>query len=448
LLHRFATIRGTGNASAEFSVIPGEPTEGLNQVVRIDIPDDTNEIPTYNIEPPPDEIVPVKPTPETPPAKPEYTTYIPTISTPGPIEGRDENYLFDSLTAVTPMSPRNPLDPRGGKPDKEKKPGETPDELKEKSPGETPEALTEKAPKEKAADEVMESRVGSGEDRPEKEASQLVVGEGYIKGRSDQDRIMHQTLANGLLVGNFDGHGSKETGHRSAEFAKDNIRDQLALELADGKDIKEALRSTFLKLDEAIRKEEGTSGSDQGGATAAVAFIEGNKITVANVGDAEAFLLNASGQVLELTRRHLASDRQEQDRIRAVGGTIINMENADRVLDNNGQGGLMVTRALGDRSYGEYVSAEPTINEGTITADSQWFVVASDGLREAVDPQHLNTLLSEIVSEYPNFSSQEISDMLVKKIRTIAEQNHPDAIADIDDLSLQLIDLRGHVKKK
>lgn len=124
------------------------------------------------------------------------------------------------------------------------------------------------------------------------------------------------------------------------------------------------------------------------------------------------------------------------------------MENADRVLDNNGQGGLMVTRALGDRSYGEYVSAEPTINEGTITADSQWFVVASDGLREAVDPQHLNTLLSEIVSEYPNFSSQEISDMLVKKIRTIAEQNHPDAIADIDDLSLQLIDLRGHVKKK
>lgn len=85
--------------------------------------------------------------------------------------------------------------------------------------------------------------------------------------------------------------------------------------------------------------------SDHCGSTACVAVvrkeINHHVLYVANAGDSRA-VLSKNGQAERLSKDHKASDPSEQDRIKGVGG---------KIMDNRVAGGLAVTRALGDHAF-------------------------------------------------------------------------------------------------
>ena len=85
--------------------------------------------------------------------------------------------------------------------------------------------------------------------------------------------------------------------------------------------------------------------SDHCGSTACVAIIrkEANHsvLYIANAGDTRAVLCK-NGQAERLSIDHKASDPTEIDRVKSVGGKII---------DGRVAGGLAITRAMGDHAY-------------------------------------------------------------------------------------------------
>ncbi len=86
----------------------------------------------------------------------------------------------------------------------------------------------------------------------------------------------------------FDGHG----GLNASNFAKDNFGRILEEKLRKSPP-EEALKEAFIETDRRI-EEISTDGC-----TAAVVLVEGNKLTVANVGDSRALLVNEETGMVE-----------------------------------------------------------------------------------------------------------------------------------------------------
>ena len=66
---------------------------------------------------------------------------------------------------------------------------------------------------------------------------------------------------------------------------------------------------------------------------------------------------------LALSSDHKASNSAEADRIERAGGTIRQFTRYDvaRVINKKGQGGLAVSRAIGDSAFGELVPCTPEV---------------------------------------------------------------------------------------
>ena len=89
----------------------------------------------------------------------------------------------------------------------------------------------------------------------------------------------------GSLFGVFDGHGGKDV----AMFAKANLKRILEQELGRQTDIKRALETAFLKLDEQVSSEDYAVDT---GTTSCVVLITPSEIYCANAGDSRAVLCN------------------------------------------------------------------------------------------------------------------------------------------------------------
>jgi len=228
------------------------------------------------------------------------------------------------------------------------------------------------------------------------------------------------------LFGLFDGHG----GPAVARFCRDHfpaiLRSNPEFEKGN---FEEALRHSFLKLDEMLVHDEDvimklkgyTEGGGTGrlpspapvptissvqplprrfahdghpashsGCTAVVLYIshEGG-LYVANSGDSRAVLCR-NGDSLDLTVDHKVTVESELDRIRSAGGVIIN----GRV-----NGSLNLTRAIGDLSFkcdpslspeNQVITAIPDTQKIEIDFDSDDFIIlACDGLWEVMKSQEV-----------------------------------------------------------
>jgi len=140
------------------------------------------------------------------------------------------------------------------------------------------------------------------------------------------------------------------------------------------------------------------------GSTALCVALDGADLVVANCGDCRALLVQG-GQTVVLTRDHKPTDEEESKRIVSQGGTII----GGRL-----QGQLGVSRAFGNYEFKEsqVLSAEPEINHVTLTVDSEYLVIGSDGLYEQFTNEeiisfikngivnaNLETVIAELVEE-------------------------------------------------
>lgn len=150
-------------------------------------------------------------------------------------------------------------------------------------------------------------------------------------------------------------------------------------------------------------------GKDSG-CTAVVALLHEKELLVANAGDSRCVVCR-DGKALEMSFDHKPEDQIEFDRIQKAGGRV--------TLDGRVNGGLNLSRAIGDHGYKmnkklppeeQMISALPDIKKITIGPEDEFMVLACDGI--------WNFMTSDDVVE---FVQKRIKDP-AKKLSEICEE--------------------------
>ncbi|KQJ99482.1 probable protein phosphatase 2C 21 isoform X2 [Brachypodium distachyon] len=145
-------------------------------------------------------------------------------------------------------------------------------------------------------------------------------------------------------------------------------------------------------------------GPQYEGSTACVAIIRGNQIIVGNVGDSRC-VLSRNGQAINLSMEHKPYHRNEKARIQAAGGQVL-MDMFPKVLAGQVvgtelgiyrvDGKLAMSRAIGDFQYKQnktlpraeqMVTCNPSIRAVNITDDTEFLIIASDGIWDVITSQ-------------------------------------------------------------
>ncbi|KAJ6817992.1 putative protein phosphatase 2C 47 [Iris pallida] len=180
------------------------------------------------------------------------------------------------------------------------------------------------------------------------------------------------------FYGVFDGHG----GTDAALFVRENILKFIAEDTHFQVSMEKAMKSAFLRTDHAFA-DASSSLDSSSGTTALTAIIFGRSMHVANAGDCRA-ILGRRGRAVELSRDHKPSCSTERLRIESLGGAVY-----DGYL--NGQ--LSVARAIGDwhmkgaKGSACPLSAEPEIQEATLTEEDEFLIMGCDGLWDVMSSQ-------------------------------------------------------------
>ncbi|XP_055621467.1 probable protein phosphatase CG10417 [Toxorhynchites rutilus septentrionalis] len=150
-------------------------------------------------------------------------------------------------------------------------------------------------------------------------------------------------------------------------------------------------------------------GKDSG-CTAVVALLHDKDLYVANAGDSRCVVCR-NGKALDMSFDHKPEDQIEFDRIQNAGGRV--------TLDGRVNGGLNLSRAIGDHGYkmnkklppeDQMISAMPDIKRIAIEPEDEFMVLACDGI--------WNFMTSDDVVE---FVQERISDP-TKKLSEICEE--------------------------
>jgi serine/threonine protein phosphatase PrpC len=188
-----------------------------------------------------------------------------------------------------------------------------------------------------------------------------------------QDRHAVTPGAGGLFAGVYDGHG----GSRVARALAADLHRFFFAALAEAADPEAAFARAFARMDAAVV-------DVHCGSTATALFLQGSRLTVANLGDGRVLRVGTSGAET-LTRDHRGADAQERARVLAAGGRF------EPPYVMRGDYGLMVTRSLGDRWFRPVgVIAVPEVTSRLVGPEDR-LVVACDGLWDELDAAEVVT---------------------------------------------------------
>lgn len=202
-------------------------------------------------------------------------------------------------------------------------------------------------------------------------------------------------------IGVFDGHGGDEV----SLMCRDKLHSSLIESQYD-------LRATFGKLNQYTETMSQTCGS-----TGVVALIGRSSIRVGNVGDSSALIVKSDGSVTRLTKMHLASDGDEAENVRVLGGVVVDVSGVMRVGGN-----LMVTRSIGD-NYLTGVNRVPEITQHSVTSSDKYLVVVTDGITDV--------LPDELIGKYVTDTQADPGEIVRVAIDRGSRDNCTIVIADI-----------------
>ncbi|XP_044248655.1 probable protein phosphatase CG10417 [Drosophila takahashii] len=157
-------------------------------------------------------------------------------------------------------------------------------------------------------------------------------------------------------------------------------------------------------------------GKDSG-CTAVVCLLHGRDLYVANAGDSRC-VISRNGKAIEMSLDHKPEDEEEASRIIRAGGRV--------TLDGRVNGGLNLSRALGDHAYKtnlelpaeeQMISALPDIKKLIITPEDEFMVLACDGI--------WNYMSSKEVVDFVRFRLKDES----KKLSSICEELFDNCLA-------------------
>jgi len=200
----------------------------------------------------------------------------------------------------------------------------------------------------------------------------------------------------------FDGHG----GRQVVDFVEQRFAKVLQEELNFDKSrsVEDCLTSAYIITDIQSRQ----ANLMQSGCTSITCLMlkaaDGKRqMYSANAGDARAVICQG-GKATRLSQDHKASDTVEKKRIEELGGFVMR----DRVL-----GMLAVSRAFGDHTLKQFVSARPYISKMTLTGDEEFLIVACDGLWDELSDEEAVKLVRD--NFYKNGSEMKAADALVQR---------------------------------
>lgn len=166
----------------------------------------------------------------------------------------------------------------------------------------------------------------------------------------------------------FDGHLS----HEVPDYLRAHLFDIILNEPDFWTETENAIRRAYRITDDKILEKAVDLG--KGGSTAVTAIlINCEKLVVANVGDSRAVICK-NGVAKQLSVDH--EPNSERENIENRGGFVSNFPGDVARVD----GQLAVARAFGDKSLKEHLSSEPDVAVEIIDDDTEFAVLASDGI--------------------------------------------------------------------
>ncbi|KAG9284541.1 hypothetical protein G9A89_014145 [Geosiphon pyriformis] len=196
----------------------------------------------------------------------------------------------------------------------------------------------------------------------------------------------------------YDGHG----GPNVAKYSGTHLHERIAKDEAFSKgNFHKAIINGFLGTDEDLKKDP-QYASDPSGCTAVIALITPDqKIIVGNAGDSRA-VLSVKGEAQEMSKDHKPVNKEESTRIRKAGGFV----EFGRV-----NGNLALSRAVGDFEFKQntnlpaeeqIVTALPEIKEFTLNNDTEFLVLACDGIWDCLSSQNVISFIRKEIGERNN----------------------------------------------
>uniref|UniRef100_U5EYB3 protein-serine/threonine phosphatase n=1 Tax=Corethrella appendiculata TaxID=1370023 RepID=U5EYB3_9DIPT len=170
-----------------------------------------------------------------------------------------------------------------------------------------------------------------------------------------------------------DDTSSTEEGEECDEEMEDAEEEEIEEEDEDEEDY-------LAEEDEAFINSIVNEPGKDSGCTAVVALLHGKDLYVANAGDSRCVVCR-KGQAVEMSLDHKPEDQIEFERIKKAGGRV--------TLDGRVNGGLNLSRAIGDHGYKmnkelsaeeQMISALPDVKKLELTDDDEFMVLACDGI--------------------------------------------------------------------
>ncbi|RWS29327.1 putative protein phosphatase 2C 11-like isoform X1 [Leptotrombidium deliense] len=145
-------------------------------------------------------------------------------------------------------------------------------------------------------------------------------------------------------------------------------------------------------------------GKDSG-CTAVLSLLRGNKLYVANAGDSRCVICR-NGKAIDMSIDHKPEDEYERRRIEKAGGEVTS--------DGRVNGGLNLSRAIGDHSYKEnpnvslkdqMISASPDVKDITLVpGEDKFMVLACDGIWNSMTSQQVVDFISQRIDNTDKLS--------------------------------------------
>lgn len=147
------------------------------------------------------------------------------------------------------------------------------------------------------------------------------------------------------------------------------------------------------------------------GSTAVVAHIDAvsRVVTVANAGDSRCVLCSRNGAVVALSNDHKPTDPVEYARLQANGWDVMRGRIYRLRPPNAREGGLNLSRAIGDTLYGEGVTCTPEVQTRLLALDDALLILGSDGLWDVTSNEKAcQTAMALIDSQEPEKIAQSL----------------------------------------
>ncbi|CAL5213762.1 unnamed protein product [Lathyrus oleraceus] len=221
-------------------------------------------------------------------------------------------------------------------------------------------------------------------------------------GMEDYVFAQHRKL-NGYDLGLyaiFDGHAGRDVAKYLQNHLFENILNEPDLWENPVHAVKKACKATDDEILENI-------ADWRGGSTAVAAIlINGVKLIVINVGDSRAISCK-NGIAKQLTVDH--EPEKERDLVERRGGFVSKRPgNVARV-----DGELAMTRAFGDGKLKEHITAEPDVMIKKIDDDTEFIILASDGLWKVMTNQEACDCIKDVDD------AQKAAKKLVKEAKSM-----------------------------